>query len=98
MSIVLPRSLLLVGLIAGFGALSVPGSVSAQDWPEFRGPDGQGHSTERGVPLEWSESQNVAWKTAVPGQGWSTPIVSGGRVWLTTAVGRSRGITARACL
>ena len=90
-----PRSLRLVVAVVGLGVLSVPGSLSAQDWPEFRGPDGQGHSTERGVPLEWSESRNLAWKTAVPGQGWSTPIVSGGRVWLTTAVA-DRGVSLRA--
>ncbi len=59
----------------------------AQDWPEFRGPTGQGHSTEQHVPVEWNESKNIAWKTAVPGLGWSSPVVSGGRVWLTTATG-----------
>ena len=65
-------------------------TVHAEDWPEFRGPTGQGHSAERGLPLEWSESRNVIWKTPVPGLGWSTPVVAGGRVWLTTAV-RERG-------
>ena len=60
-------------------------AVAAQDWPQFRGPDGQGHSSDRGVPLEWSPTRNVAWKTAVPGRGWSSPIVANGRVWLTTA-------------
>jgi outer membrane protein assembly factor BamB len=55
------------------------------DWPQFRGPDGQGHSTEQGLPLEWSEQKNVAWKVPVPGRGWSSPVVAGGRVWLTTA-------------
>ena len=64
--------------------------VHAQDWPEFRGPTGQGHSAERGLPLEWSESRNIIWKTPVPGLGWSTPVVAGGRVWLTAAV-RERG-------
>ncbi len=59
----------------------------AQDWPEFRGPGGQGHSSERGVASGWSESRNVAWKTPVPGLGWSSPVVAGGRVWLTTATG-----------
>jgi outer membrane protein assembly factor BamB len=58
----------------------------AEDWPEFRGPTGQGHSSERGLPLEWSESRNVMWKTPVPGRGWSSPAVAGGRVWLTSAV------------
>ena len=65
-------------------------TVHAEDWPEFRGPTGQGHSAERGLPLEWSESRNVIWKTPVPGLGWSTPVVAGGRVWVTTAV-RERG-------
>jgi outer membrane protein assembly factor BamB len=61
-------------------------AVQAEDWPEFRGPTGQGHSAERGVPLEWSESRNVIWKAPVPGLGWSTPVVASGRVWLTTAL------------
>src|SRR5687767_15853166 len=61
-------------------------AIEAEDWREFRGPTGQGHSAERGLPLEWSESRNVIWKTPVPGLGWSTPVVAGGRVWLTTAV------------
>jgi len=69
-------------------------TVEAQDWPQFRGPDGEGHSSERGLPLEWSETRNVAWKTPVPGLGWSSPVVGGGRVWLTTAVDQ-RGISLR---
>lgn len=60
--------------------------VSAEDWPQFRGPTGQGHATEQGLPLEWSESRNVLWKTPVPGSGWSSPVVAGGKVWLTTVV------------
>ena len=67
----------------------------AQDWPEFRGPGGQGHSAERGLPLHWGEGQNVAWKTPVAGLGWSSPVVAGGRVWMTTAVDQ-RGISLRA--
>ena len=67
----------------------------AEDWPEFRGPTGQGHSTERGLPLDWSESRNVAWKAPVPGLGWSSPVVAGGRIWLTTAV-KERGGSMRA--
>jgi outer membrane protein assembly factor BamB len=61
-------------------------AATAQDWPDFRGPGGQGHSTERGLPLEWSETKNVTWKTAVPGLGWSSPVVANGKVWITTAV------------
>ena len=60
--------------------------VAAQDWPQFRGPTGQGHSSETGLPLEWSESRNVVWKAPVPGSGWSSPVVADNRVWLTTAI------------
>ena len=60
-------------------------ATQAQDWPQFRGPTGQGQSADRDVPLEWSESRNVAWKVPVPGRGWSSPVVAGSRVWLTTA-------------
>ena len=66
-----------------------------EDWPQFRGPDGQGHSTDQGLPLEWSESRNVVWKTPVPGRGWSSPVIAGGRVWLTTAA-TSNGASLRA--
>ena len=69
-------------------------TLQAQDWPQFRGPDGQGHSSERGLPAEWSETQNIAWKVPVPGRGWSSPVVAAGRVWLTTAtaVGRESSL------
>jgi hypothetical protein len=59
--------------------------LTAEDWPQFRGPSGQGHSNERGLPLEWSETRNIAWKTPLSDSGWSSPVVAGGRVWLTTA-------------
>ena len=71
-------------------------AVRAEDWPEFRGPTGQGHSTERGLPLEWSEARNVLWKTPVPGLGWSSPVVAGGRVWMTSAVRERNGASLRA--
>jgi outer membrane protein assembly factor BamB len=66
------------------------------DWPQFRGPTGQGHSAERGVPVEWSESRNVIWKTPVPGLGWSSPVVADGRVWVTTATKERSGGSLRA--
>jgi outer membrane protein assembly factor BamB len=66
-------------------------AVFAEDWPEFRGPTGQGHSTERGLPVEWSETRNVVWKVPVPGRGWSSPVVANGRVWLTTATDAGGG-------
>jgi outer membrane protein assembly factor BamB len=65
--------------------VSLSAQAEGQDWPEFRGPTGQGHSLEQGLPLEWSESRNVVWKTPVAGRGWSSPVVAGGRVWVTTS-------------
>ena len=57
------------------------------DWPDFRGPTGDGHvgSKAVGLPLTWSETNNVKWKTDIPLQGISTPVIMGGQVWLTTA-------------
>ena len=71
-------------------SVSIP-AVHAEDWPTFRGPTGQGHSSEQGLPLEWSESDNIVWKTPVPGRGWSSPVVADGRVWLTTATADGAG-------
>src|SRR5262245_51387273 len=61
---------------------------AAGDWPEFRGPTGDGHVADGqtlGLPLEWSEEKNVRWKTPIHGRGWSTPVVMDGKIWLTTA-------------
>jgi outer membrane protein assembly factor BamB len=82
----------------GLLLLAPPVVLGAQieRWPEFRGPTGQGHSTERDVPLEWSESRNVLWKTPVPGRGWSSPVIERDRVWLTTAVSGRGGTSLRA--
>jgi outer membrane protein assembly factor BamB len=72
------------------------------DWTEFRGPTGQGTSTETGLPVEWSSTKNVAWKVPLPGSGWSSPVVYQGRVYLTAAVpvnGRPGDLSLRAlCL
>jgi len=59
---------------------------AAQDWPQFRGPTGQGVSDDQNAPLEWSDTTNVRWKSAVAGRGWSSPVIADDRVWLTTAV------------
>ncbi len=54
-------------------------------WPQFRGPDGNGVSTATGLPVTWSERQNVRWKTAIHGRAWSSPVILGSQIWLTTA-------------
>jgi len=66
----------------------------SQDWPEFRGPTGQGISDERGLPLVWSETKNVRWKVAIPGRGWSSPAIQGDRIWLTTATDEGKSLRA----
>lgn len=55
------------------------------DWPEFRGPTGQGKAIVDEAPLHWTDIDNVTWKTAIPGRGWSSPVIRDGVVWLTTA-------------
>jgi outer membrane protein assembly factor BamB len=86
------RGTLLLILTALAGQVA---ALSAQEWPQFRGPDGQGHSSERGLPLVWSESKNIAWKVPVPGRGWSSPVVAGGRVWVTSATAATRETSLR---
>jgi outer membrane protein assembly factor BamB len=70
-----------------FLSLDMPAPArTLPDWPEFRGPTGQGHAGNQKIPTRWNSTTNVAWKTTIPGNGWSSPIVSAGRVYLTTAV------------
>jgi outer membrane protein assembly factor BamB len=61
-------------------------SFAADDWPQFRGPLGQGHAAAKELPETWSESENIRWKTPIPGTGWSSPVVAGNQIWLTTAI------------
>ena len=68
--------------------------LHAENWPEFRGPTGQGHSRERGLPLTWSETENVRWKIPITGKGWSSPVILGDRIWLTTAMENGRSLRA----
>ena len=60
-------------------------SLHSEDWTRFRGPNGQGISSEKGLPTNWSATENIAWKTPIPGDGWSSPIVLGNQIFLTTA-------------
>ena len=68
--------------------------ILPQDWPQFRGPTGQGVSKEQNLPLTWSETKNVRWKVAIPGRGWSSPVIQGDRIWLTTATEEGRSLRA----
>ena len=66
--------------------------LSAGDWPQFRGPEGSGVCGQQSFPDTWSQDTNIAWSSAIPGAGWSSPVVTGGKVFLTTAIfeGQSR--------
>ncbi len=61
-------------------------AVNPSNWPQWRGPAGQGVSEEKNLPTEWSATKNVQWKTEIPGRGHSSPIVWGNRVFLTTSI------------
>ncbi|MEI8369580.1 MAG: PQQ-binding-like beta-propeller repeat protein [Planctomycetia bacterium] len=76
--------------VALLSAVSMSGRAAAEvlpSWSQWRGPAGQGHApAAKDLPLAWSESENVTWKTPVEGKGWSSPVLERGRLWLTTAV------------
>lgn len=67
-------------------AILLPVTANAGDWPRFRGPNGDGTSTANNVPVEWGPETNVVWRTELPGEGWSSPILLEGRLYLTAAV------------
>jgi outer membrane protein assembly factor BamB len=75
-----------------FVAVTPPAAFS-ENWPGFRGPTRQGISQEKDVPVEWSATSSIAWKAPVPGLGWSSPIVFGDRVFVTTAT--EKGVSYR---
>jgi len=70
--------------------------AAENEWPQFRGPTGQGISNAANVPVKWSATENVAWTVEVPGRGWSSPVLSRGKLYLTSAVGEGDEMTLRA--
>ena len=78
----------LVCLLVVAGLLTPP-AVADVPWPQWRGPDGQGHApSTHDLPVTWSETEHVVWKTLLPGRGWSSPVLDERLVWMTTAVER----------
>ncbi|MBN8422262.1 MAG: PQQ-like beta-propeller repeat protein [Verrucomicrobia bacterium] len=65
---------------------AAPTAPTAQNWPEFRGPAAQGHSSATNLPLTWSPTSHIAWKAPIAGVGWSSPVVIGDRIFLTSAL------------
>lgn len=85
-------------LVAAIAAAADKGDLAAQgNWPQWRGPLGTGVAPEANPPLEWSEreSQNIRWKTEIPGRGHSTPIVWGDRIFLTAAIPVGKALPPR---
>lgn len=74
-------SLLSLSLTAALGT-----RPASADWPQWRGPGGQGHAAARDLPETWSESENVRWRTEIHGRGWSSPVIEGNMIWVTTAI------------
>jgi len=77
------RRLLLPAVLCLTVSLITVGSSSSADWTQFRGPEGAGTSRESSVPTTWSETENIAWKAALPGAGTSSPIIVGDKIFLT---------------
>jgi outer membrane protein assembly factor BamB len=75
-------------------SLLTAGARADDNWPQFRGPSGDGHSDAVGLPLRWSEGENVRWKTAIHDKGWSSPVIWGGQIWLTTATADGKKLFA----
>ena len=87
--------LLMVAIASSSFLAAQDGSLTpAIAWPQFRGPNGNGHAASAAdIPLKWNEGEaskpegrrNIRWKTPLPGTGWSTPVIGGGRIWMTSA-------------
>lgn len=72
--------------LAGSPATAITTPADEANWPQWRGPNASGVSTERNLPTEWSETKNVQWKTEIPGRGHSSPIIWGKKIFLTTSI------------
>ena len=75
-----------IRFICCFFVFFVAIAAQAADFPQFRGPAGDGHAAAQNLPTTWNETKNIAWKTPIPGKGWSSPSLFQGRLYITTAV------------
>jgi outer membrane protein assembly factor BamB len=80
------RAMLFRSLLSAVVSLAAAGAAFAgEHWPQFRGPKGDGHSDSTGLPVRFSETERVKWKAPIHGKAWSSPIIWGSQIWLTTA-------------
>jgi outer membrane protein assembly factor BamB len=75
-------------------ACTVAVALGGDTWPEFRGPTADGHADAAGLPIHWSEKENIRWKTAIHDKGWSSPVILGGQIWMTTATADGKHLYA----
>jgi outer membrane protein assembly factor BamB len=72
-------------------AVALSSVAAAENWPQWRGPHGNGISDEKGIATKWSRTENVAWRAELPGPGGATPIVWGDRIFVTSSLGEEDG-------
>ncbi len=80
--------------VAGCWLIAATSMLASNEWPQFRGPGGDGQATSRQLPLSWSENDNIAWRTAIPGTGWSSPVIWDNQIWMATAVDDGHSLRA----
>lgn len=81
--------------LLSFGGLSLsaPPATPTTDWPQFLGPRGSAHAAATSdIPLRWNDRLNILWRTRLPGRGWSSPVVAGDSIWVTTSENRNRSL------
>ena len=88
------QAVLLLSLAAVLLSVQTTGASDGGNWPDWRGPTSQGHSDATGLPLKWSETENIVWKVSIHDHGYSTPVVWGDQIWLTTATEDGKRMSA----
>ncbi|MDX1953668.1 MAG: PQQ-binding-like beta-propeller repeat protein [Verrucomicrobiota bacterium] len=73
---------------------AIPVTLTAHNWPEFRGPTGQGHAEATSLPTTFSQTERVKWRTELPGEGWSSPVIFNNQIWMTTALDDGKSLRA----
>jgi outer membrane protein assembly factor BamB len=84
------------GVLSCLFPLSLAFPLLAGDWPQFRGPMGDGHADKARLPIGWDHTKNVTWRREIAGRGWSSPVVANGKIYLTTAAPRGNDYSLRA--
>ena len=81
-------------LLFALAVVLISSNCGAENWNQFRGPNGNGHAPDSNLPVSWNESEHVAWKVPVHGRGWSSPVVWENQIWVTTATDKGKKMFA----